>query len=148
MATLDSLLPHAARLAQFPREENARSNLVLRLQLCSDVDVLRALAARFPFQPEVAVLVWRRIAAVEQGNAATLLEAAGIMYSLGMDDDSRQLIEQALKLDDRNIAAWELKAALLPDAAERRAVYEQILKIDPGNRAAVNHLIVMGRPKS
>lgn len=147
MVTLVSLLPHAARVAQFPRDENARSNLVLRLQLCSDVEVLRALATRFPFQPEVAVPVWRRIAAVEQGSALTLVEAAGIMYGLGLDDESRQLVDQALQLDDRNVAAWELKAALLPDAAERRAVYEQILKLDPGNRTAVNHLIVMGRPK-
>lgn len=144
---MESLLPYAQRLAQLPDNENARSNLVIRLQLCSDPVMLKMLASRFPFQPEVAVPIWQRIAVLEKGNAAGLLEAAGVMYSLVYDKDAAAWIEEAIALDAECIRAWELKAALTADPRERRAVYEHILKLEPCNRSAVDSLIVLGRPK-
>lgn len=147
MITLESLLPYAQRLAQLPHNENARSNLVLRLQLTSDGDMLRELAARFIFQPEVMVPVWRRVAELEKENPRGLVEAAGVLYSVGLDDEAGEWVDAAITLDKNFVRAWELKAALCADPGERRAVYEHILQIEPGNRTAVDALIVLGRPK-
>ncbi len=69
------------------------------------------------------------------------------MYSLGEDENAREWVDAAIALDEKFVPAWELKAALCADPAERRAVYEQLLNIAPGNRTAVDALIVLGRPK-
>jgi hypothetical protein len=57
------------------------------------------------------------------------------------------LVEQVLASDPRSVAALELMAALTPEAHERRVIFERILAIEPGNRVAVDNLIMLDRPK-
>lgn len=134
------------RVSQFPHNENARSNLVLRLQFVTDAAVLRTLAGRFALNPEVAVPVWRRLGKLQPDNMSVKLEAAYVFYSSGIDTEALQLVDDLLAFDDNFVPAWELKAALSADAKDRRHIFERILKIEPGNRTAVDNLIILGRP--
>lgn len=146
MSTIETILPYAIRVSKFPRDENAVSNLVVRLQLVNDAQVLEQLAVQFALSPQVALHVWRRLATIKADDLAALVQAAKAFYSMGMDEDAISNVYAALALDEKNIPAWELKAALSADPAERRRTYEHILEIEPGNRGAVNSLIVMGKP--
>lgn len=142
----ENIVSHAQRVSQFPQNENARSNLVVRLQLITDVILLKTLARQFALSPEVSWPVWRRIAALSIEDSAMLLETASAYYRLGADDDARCLVDNVLARDEESIPAWELKAALCADPVRRREIFERILKIDPGNRTAVHNLIILGRP--
>lgn len=146
MVSLEAITPYAIRVTQLPDNENARSNFILRLQLVVDPDVLRALANRFALNPEAAVPVWRRLATLSPDDMKVKLEAAYVFYSNGIDADALRLVDEVLALDEKVIAAWELKAALCADPKDRRRIFESILKIDPGNRTAVDNLIILGRP--
>jgi len=143
--SLESLIPYARRLSQFPADDNAYSNLVVRLQLVSDVAELKLLAQQFMLAPEVAVVIWRRIAMLAEKDPGGLVEAASAFYANGVDAEAIALVTKALEFDDRVIAAWELKAALTPDQVERKQILERILEIEPGNRRAVDNLILMGQ---
>ncbi len=144
--TLEDLMPYAVRVTQFPQNENARSNLVLRVQLTADSEMLRSLANRFALNPEVAVPVWRRLASLRSDDMQLKLEAAYYFYSNGLDVDALRLLDDVLAADENFVPAWELKAALCADAKDRRNIFEHILKIEPGNRTAVDNLIILGRP--
>ena len=136
----------AGRLALRPGDANAYSNLVVRLQLVTDSTLCRALIERFALVEAVALPAWQRLASLTPADPAIQCEAANAFYLMGYDADALRFVDQALAIDGHFITAWELKAALTENAGERRAVLEHILKIDPGNRYAVDHLIVMGRP--
>lgn len=146
MTAFETILPYAARVSQFPRDENAVSNLVIRLQLVTDVDVLQRLASQFALSPQVSIHLWRRFAALKEDDPAALVCAAGAFYGMGLDEEAIPRIDAALALNEKFIPAWELKAALTADPAERRKIYERILEIEPGNRTAVDSLIVLGKP--
>jgi hypothetical protein len=134
-------------VSQFPRDENAVSNLVVRLQLVSDAAVLEQLAAQFALCPHVALHVWRRLSTLKADDPGALVKAGRAFYGMGLDEEAMPRVDAALAMDEKYIPAWELKSALCADAKERRAVFERILEIDPGNRMAVDNLIMMGRPK-
>lgn len=146
MSIFETILPFATRVSQFPRDENAVSNLVVRLQLVSDEHVLEQLATQFALSPQVAFHVWRRLTKIKADDPAALVQAARAFYSMGMDEDAMSKVDAALALNEQYIPAWELKAALSADPAERRRIYERTLEIEPGNQFAVNSLIVMGKP--
>ncbi len=147
MTAYESILPYAVRVSQFPRDENAVSNLIVRLQLVTDAAALEQLAAQFALSPQVALHIWRRLAALKSDDPEALVQAAGAFYSMGMDEEATACIKSALDLNQQFIPALELKAALTADPRARRQIYERILEIEPGNRTAVDNLIMMGRPK-
>lgn len=80
-------------------------------------------------------------------NESILLEAASALYSNGLDEPAMQYVDQALALNSNSIPALQLKAALTPDPLDRRKIFEDILKIEPGNRIAVDNLILLDRPR-
>jgi len=141
----ESICPHAQHFSQFPTNANAYSNFVIRLHLINDLKVLRELAQLFLLSPAVAVLVWRRFGVLSNNDPQGLLEAASAMYSNGIDEEAIRLLNVALELDEKYIPALELKAALTADGAERKLIFERILKIEPGNRRAVENLIMLGQ---
>ena len=143
---LDQLLSFAQRVAQFPQDANAASNLVLRMKLVQDGNACRELARRFALEPAVAALAWKRLGELAT-TAEGMLEAATGLYAQGADEMALPLVDGALELDEKYLEAWELKGMLCRDAGERRMVYEKILELDPGNRGAVEHLIMLGRPR-
>lgn len=141
------LAVHARRYVDVLSSENARSNYIVRLQGTTDVAVVRGVARQYGLTPQISIPAWLRVAALSGDDAALLLEAASALYSQGMDEIARQLIDRTLEADSKSIPALELKAALTPDPLMRRRVFEEILKIDPGNRVAVDNLILLDRPK-
>ena len=158
---LEGILPYAQLAAQAPGSANAVSNFLVRLQLVADVDVCRELAVRFALQPLVAASAWGRVSALAQergvkggeGAAADgvdggmVLMAAHGLYMLGIDDAARAAVDMVLGAEPDNVGAMELLAALLPEASEQRRVFERILEVEPGNRRAVESLILLGRPQ-
>jgi len=142
----DALVFHARRYSTALQSENARSNYLLRLQIMTDPDFVLGLAQQFSLTPEVAIPAWLRVVQLAEGNAEMGLLAAGGLYAQGLDEFAQQVVEGVLAADPGNIAALELKAALTPDPQQRRIIFEQILKIEPGNRTAVHNLILLDRP--
>ena len=146
MVSIDSIIPYAQKFAQSPQSENARSNLALRLQLIGSTEDLKVLAKRHFADPHVSVMIWQRIIALNPESPPVLTEAGSVYYMNGYDEMAGESVEKALGLDETYIPAWELKAALCREPGERRQIFDQILKIEPGNRNAVDNLIILGRP--
>ena len=142
-----SVVFHGRRYAAALTSANAYSNFIVRLQVCDDQAVLRTLAREFSLLPEICLPVWGRMAALTADDPAMLVEAATAFYRHGYDEPALDLLLQALQLDDRCLTALELKAALTQDPYARRLVFEEILRIDPGNRVAVDNLIILDRPQ-
>jgi hypothetical protein len=145
-AEFDLLLPHAQRVAQFPRDRNAYSNLVVRLQLVTDGDVCKAVIERFPFQPEVTVPAWRRLVQLMPDDAAVQVSAGSAFYTTGLDDEAAACVEAALAVNEKFVPAWELKAALTQSPAERIRIFQRIVDIEPNNRTAFDNLIMLRPP--
>lgn len=134
---------HARRYASMLDSENARSNFIVRLQVTHDTDLLQRLAREHGLVPEIILPVWMRLEQLLPENEELLLEAAAVFFSFGYDEDAHERVERVVAARPTWVPALELKAALTPDVRERRMVYEEILRVDPGNRRAVDHLIVL-----
>ena len=141
------LLSFAQRLAQFPSDANAYSNLVLRLQLVSKLEPCVDLLQRFGLYPHVTYLVWKRVVQIAGEEEGALLFAAHAFYAMGEDEDARAVLDGVLERNAESVAAWELMAMISPDVEMKREIFERILKIEPGNRSAVDNLIMLGRPR-
>lgn len=111
-----------------------------------DLDAVLAVARQFAHVPEIALPAWHQAVELKLDNLGVLIEAASAFYANGIDVEAEHLVEMALELDARSIDAWQLKAALTADPQARRQVFEHILQIEPGNRVAVDNLILLGRP--
>lgn len=141
------LLAHARRYASAPTSENARSNFIVRLQITTERELVRGIARQYVLTPQIAIPAWLRVAALADEDTALVLEATSALYSQGMDEAAMSLVARALEINAKSIPALELKAALTPDPLERRRIFEEILKIEPGNRVAVDNLILLDRPR-
>lgn len=139
----DALLPYAQRYAQFPQNENARSNFVLRIRLSTDVEALRAVAANFTLEPHVVQPIWVRIAELAGDDPDLLMQAAYVFYSMGDDAGARQTIERVLSISESHVPALELTAMMTADVNERKALFQKILDIDPTNRQVFNQLLML-----
>lgn len=62
----------------------------------------------------------------------------------GQNDQARQLLQQSLRLDPRNEAAWIWLASLARDRRERLICFQKVLEINPGNETALKALQSMG----
>lgn len=65
-----------------------------------------------------------------------LLNEARAAATKGDRLTARQLLEQALSIDDNNVQAWLLLARVVGTPRERRICYENVLDIDPSNAEA------------
>ncbi|MCS6872275.1 MAG: hypothetical protein RML95_12000 [Anaerolineae bacterium] len=65
-----------------------------------------------------------------------LLLEARVAVAAGDKPKARQLLEQALTIDDSNVQAWLLMARAVDTPRERRICYENVLDIDPNNAEA------------
>jgi tetratricopeptide (TPR) repeat protein len=54
----------------------------------------------------------------------------------GNKDEARQLLQQSVRLEPRNEAAWLWLASVARDSTERRFCLEQVISINPGNATA------------
>lgn len=71
------------------------------------------------------------------GEQARELRAKGIAAAkAGSKDEARQLLQQSVRLDPRNEAAWLWLASVARDAAERKFCLEQVISINPNNPTA------------
>jgi len=70
---------------------------------------------------------------VAQEELSKLLSEARKAMASGNKPLARQLLEQALTLDDNNVPAWLLLARVVDTPRERRICYENVLDIDPNN---------------
>lgn len=141
---LAALLGFAQKLTQFPGDKNAWSNLIVRVQLLESADACRELLNRFSLYPDISVPLWVRLAHLEKDNFKTVFSAASASYAMGADEDALELTEVLLEAQPDHLEALELKALLTPDSVTKKEIFERILKIDPGNRVAVDNLIMLG----
>lgn len=66
----------------------------------------------------------------------------------GQNDQARQLLQQALRLEPRNEASWIWLASIARDRKERLACFQKVLEINPSNDTALKALQSMGvRPE-
>ncbi|MDZ4764046.1 MAG: tetratricopeptide repeat protein [Chloroflexota bacterium] len=71
------------------------------------------------------------------GDQAREMRAKGIAAAkAGSKDEARQLLQQSVRLEPRNEAAWLWLASVARDSAERRFCLEQVISINPGNATA------------
>lgn len=143
----ESLLRHARRYAQSPGSENARSNFIVRVQCCQNIEALQTVAREFPLAPEISLLAWQRLAALRPHERDFVLGAAQAFYTHGYDEPALALLNGLLEHTPHDLPALELKAALTADPLERRRIFEEMLRVDPGNRVAVESLILLDRPR-
>ena len=54
----------------------------------------------------------------------------------GQKDQARQLLQQSLKLDPRNEAAWLWLASVARDKRERMLSLQKLLEVNPNNETA------------
>ena len=141
------LVGFAQRLAQFPSDANAYSNLALRLQLVTSLEPCGELLQRFGVYPHVTYLVWKRVVQIAGEDEGTLLSAAQAFYAMGEDEEARGVLDGVLERNGECVTAWELMAMISADVETKREIFERILKIEPGNRMAVDNLIMLGRPR-
>lgn len=144
---LESLLRHARRYAQSPASANAHSNFVVRVQCCQHADALLALTREFPLVPEISLVAWQRLTRLNPKDRELTLNAAQAFYAHGYDEPALALLNGLLERSPRDLPALELKAALTADPLERRLIFEEMLRVDPGNRVAVESLILLDRPR-
>lgn len=62
----------------------------------------------------------------------------------GQNDQARTLLQQSLRLDPSNEAAWIWLASLARDQRERLFCFQKVLEINPGNDTALQALQQMG----
>lgn len=62
----------------------------------------------------------------------------------GQNDRARELLQQAIRLEPRNEAAWIWMASLARDQRERLFCFQKVLQINPQNETALQALATMG----
>lgn len=62
----------------------------------------------------------------------------------GQNEQARQLLQQAIRLDPRNEAAWVWLASIARDKRERLFCFQKLLEINPQNETALKALNAMG----
>lgn len=62
----------------------------------------------------------------------------------GQNDQARTLLQQAIRLEPNNEAAWIWLASIARDQRERLFCFQKLLEINPNNETALNALRAMG----
>lgn len=62
----------------------------------------------------------------------------------GQNEQARQLLQQAIRLDPRNEAAWVWLASIARDKRERLFCFQKLLEVNPQNETALKALHAMG----
>jgi tetratricopeptide (TPR) repeat protein len=62
----------------------------------------------------------------------------------GQNDQARTLLQQSIRLEPNNEAAWIWLASIARDQRERLFCFQKLLEINPGNETALNALRAMG----
>lgn len=79
------------------------------------------------------------------GDQARELRRQGIAAAkAGENDRARELLQQSIRLDPRNEAAWVWMASLARDRRERLFCFQKLLQINPHNETALQALSAMG----
>jgi tetratricopeptide (TPR) repeat protein len=78
------------------------------------------------------------------GDQARELRARGIAAAkAGSKEEARQLLQQSVRLEPKNEAAWLWLASVARDAGERKFCLEQVISINPNNPTALQALQAM-----
>ncbi|MEJ2558707.1 MAG: ABC transporter permease subunit [Anaerolineae bacterium] len=84
-----------------------------------------------------AGILWVRDHPLNSGERqAELLEEAEAAAADGKSDQARQLVVDAIALDDKNVLAWSLRARLAWDPWEARSAWARVLELDPAHPEA------------
>lgn len=140
-----ALAHHTQRYAGSRQSNNAYSNFILRLHLTQNPNLLRRLILQHGLLPEIIIPVYMQLEQISGHAPDVTLETAAILYSFGFDEEATARVEKVLATQPDLVPALELKASLTPDPRERRRLFDEILRIDPGNRNAIENLIILER---
>lgn len=140
-----ALVHHTQRYAGSLHSNNAYSNFIVRLQLTHSPNILRRLILKHGLVPEIIIPLYMRLEQLSENAPDVTLETAAIMYSFGFDEEATARVDQVLETQPDFVPALELKASLTPDPLKRKHLFDEILRIDPGNRNAIENLIILER---
>ncbi len=140
-----ALAHHTQRYAGSPQSSNAYSNFILRLHLTGNPNILRRLILQHGLIPEIIIPLYMRLEQLSEHAPDVTLETAAILYSFGFDEEATARVDKVLAAQPDYVPALELKASLTPDPRERKRLFDEILRIEPGNRNAIENLIILER---
>lgn len=139
----ESLEFHIERYLQSPRSANLQSNFLLRLQLTTDEKLLIQLYGKYPTRPELAVPICRRLVELKPNNTDYLVSLGFALFTVGMDSEAREIVDQVLLINPNCIDGLQLQAAIATTIEEKRTAFAKILNLEPGNKEAFQQLVML-----